>query len=95
MRLAHVCGEVSMIDATGEGRCVFRIFLHKFCLWGVQWAAWQALIVESSPFWRAMCRSESAHTAQEIIELAARPGELELFQAQDFRTSAHARSGTR
>lgn len=68
---------------------------HRFCLWGVQWAAWQAQVVESSHFWRAMCRSESAHTAQEIIELAARPGELELFQAQDSRASAQARGGTR
>ena len=51
--------------------------------------------VESSHFWHAMCRSESAHTAQEIIELAARPGELELFHAQDSRTSAQARGGTR
>ena len=32
MRLAHVCGKVSMIDATEEGRCVLRIFLHFLSL---------------------------------------------------------------
>ncbi len=65
------------------------------CLWSVHWAAWQEPEVEAFYFWLAACSSERAHTAQEIMELAARPGELELLKAQDSRTSAQVQGGIR